>query len=420
MYKLSSAVGYSKKKDKVFYLKFDYIFLFALVSFLAFEVFSGALRYYLSGLGLAGLIYVPKAACLGLSLFYLVKEKSTSVRWVFLLFIPFSAAIALYNGATAKNLLLSAFFFSPLFFSIVAGSFFVRNRVFLWRVFLIFFVISSVGLILDMTTNLPWKGYSYLLNNIDLVANKQWSQLGEDRPSGFSRDSANLGIMISVFSLFVLSLSSRKIIIPVVLVSFFLIYATTYKTAIPAYLLSVMVLLLSRQFASIYAALLLVVGVLLPISSIVFSVSYGYDHSLLYSFVDRMANTWPGFFNQVVEVGTFLLGLGFGAVGRTAAVVPIHGINMTVADNTPLYLFGMFGLFGVFVYIYQLKVIGVIARFSERVNRPVMPVCIFLIVISWTTDLTESAIAMFYIGLIVSLAKNTSKGFVNDNARSAA
>src|SRR3546814_16731680 len=60
-----------------------------------------------------------------------------------------------------------------------------------------------VGIALDMLTSVPWKGYSYMVGEVELSANRSWAFDDIDRIGGFARMSTALSVMIAIYSLFI-------------------------------------------------------------------------------------------------------------------------------------------------------------------------------------------------------------------------
>lgn len=387
------------------------IFFIISTALLLSEVFSGPLRYYLSIFGVAWLVYLPKVACLIFFVISLFYKRFDRTMWVMFFFIPASAVIAVLNNASTINIVASLFFFSPFFFALAASKYINDDR---WKysvLFILLFALCAAGLILDAIIEFPWKGYIYALDKLEITANKQWTQFGVDRLAGFSRNSASLGIMLGVFSLFLYQPKRIVINFGIFVFSLVLIIFTTYKSAIPAYIVAVAMLYSHRMLVKKAGFILVSIGIFLPLLSVIYEFSYiqGYTQSYFNSFHDRLANTWPSYLSQVDNAWTLFFGFGFGAVGTSTIYFPVPGIATSVADNTALYLFGMFGLFGLWLYAKQAVLINTLIRSGLLSNKKPISVMFFLITISLMTDITESVVALYFLGLIVSIGRDNGK-----------
>jgi hypothetical protein len=407
------------KKSDIMTAKVVFVIVSAL---LLFEVFSGALRYYFTQWGVSYVIYLPKIACLIAVLLKTVTLKIKRILPIFILLV--SILISLFNSATLFNIGFSFFVYSPMLFGLLFGKFIeIKQKQILFIVWIC--LISSIfGIYLDSISDLPWKGFVYNIGDVEIQANRQWSAFGEDRIAGFSRLSASLAIMIAIFSIYINAyIKSNLIRYSLFAITLYSVIVTTNKTTVISYLLSFIIyhIFEKRNSLRVIFYSITAVGVALPIIGIFMEYSIKTQglstltKSLLFSFDDRLTNTWPYFYKNITSNNGFLWGTGIGTVGTPISTFPIKelpaikGYSLGVADNTFLYLWGIFGLLGVWLYtrFYWLlkKLVIVHHNFSVALCGIIVCIC----VISWTTDVFEAVVSSLFIGIAISSAMRRDK-----------
>lgn len=383
-------------------------------SLLLFEVFSGALRFYFSQMGLTEVIYIPKVICV---LAVISKIASLKIRkfWP-LIILALSFLIGLFNGATIANIGFSFFAYCPFIFGVLYGKYIEFNPKKFYYIIWTCFILSILGIYLDSTTDLAWKGFSYVIGDVEIQGNREWWSLGVDRIAGFSRLSASLAIMISIFAIYIhVFLRSTIIRLLLIAVTLYSIVLTTNKTAIIAYLigLSIYFILRYHRKVRIIFYLIIAIGVILPLVGVFLQYSIdvsGLDSvakAILFSFDDRLTNTWPNFHNIILKNNGLLWGTGLGTVGSAITTFPIKsltimGVSLGVADNTALYLYGIFGIFGFWLYTRFYWVLNSFLFSKLEYHRALCCIAVSICILSWTTDVFEAVVSSLFLGLIVS------------------
>jgi hypothetical protein len=386
-----------------------------LAALLANEVLSGALRYSLDRAGFPFLIYAAKAAVLLAVLAKLPRLIGSRMFWLVALMLGGSSAMALAHEAAISNIGFAIFVYAPLAFGVLYGNVVERRSNLLCTFLLVAWLVSLVGILVDMATDVPWKGYSYQLAGIDLQGSREWGTYGVDRLAGFSRLSSVLAMMLATFALYVHShVNSRALKLALFVATIGAIALTTTKSVVVAYVFGIGALSM-RWRPNWLAPLLLIsvaIGVLLPLSAVLFKqsgISAGQD-VLLSSLDDRLITTWPGFYEIVEKSGALLTGVGFGAVGSPTTLFPILGQSgnrlggLGVADNLALYAWGMLGVLGVLLYLGLFPLMRRLSLRNTPHARGLLGVTICLCLVSWTTDILEALIPSLFIGLAVSAA----------------
>lgn len=387
-------------------------------SLLISETFAGALRYYLDMAGISALLYLPKLACLAAVGLELPRTRTHSGVWLVLFVVVVSSLLAMLHGASPSNVGFSLFIYVPLLFGLFCGSYLERRVGLLGWVIGLCLLASLIGIALDMFTSVPWKGYSYMMGDVELTANKSWAFGSTDRLAGFARMSTNLAVMIALYSLFLAAfLQSRLLRLVLYPLAFGAIYLTTNKSTAAAYLLTLMMLFLAGYRVPSAAAFFIAVlaGLALPIASLLLNIpqSEAYSASLLASFNDRLINSWPNFIEVIINEGWGVWGAGFGAVGSSAAVFPLAWLELlSIADNTALYLWGMLGVFGVLLYLLLFVLLLRLHDRGPRIRDALLGIVFCTCLIGWATDVLEVTTATLFLGMAIAhvLTPRTASG----------
>ncbi|MGY4491014.1 hypothetical protein [Pseudomonas sp. TE3610] len=387
------------------------IVLLVAISLVVVETFSGALRFFLDQAGLSVLMYPAKAACLALFAVELLNYKGSRSFWVLLVMLAIAAVLGMLNGAAPGNIGFAFYMYSPFLFGLVCGVHLEhRKRALAWIIGLCLLA-SLAGLVLDMYSTVPWKGYSYNVGDTEVSANQAWSTNGVDRIAGFTRLSTTLSVLIAIFSLYLTAfIRSRLVLLAMFATSMAAIYLTTNKSTAVAYgcTLALMPLLRHRLSCRIVFAIVVAIGIILPVIGLTMDFdphAATAQTGFLSSFYDRLINTWPNVVGRHWVQGWSVWGAGFGMVGSTVAALPVYTAFTTiVADNSALYLWATFGFAGLALYFLMLPLMIRLRDKSTRMSRALVSICFCLVLVSWTTDVPEIAVADLFLGLAVSVA----------------
>ncbi|WP_296260649.1 MULTISPECIES: hypothetical protein [unclassified Pseudomonas] len=406
---MSPSPAYVEKPSIMSFDKSTAIVLVA-ISLILVETFSGALRFYLDKAGISVLLYAPKVACL---LFFALELRSFKAGpgvWLSFLVLLLSSAWAVLNGAGAGNFAFALYGISPLLFGLACGDQVIRHkRLFMWVI--AFALVASLGgIVLDKYTNLPWKGYSYSIGGTELSANTTWAAEDADRPAGFARISSALAIIISIFSLYLMTMvRSRMLAIAICAVGLAGVVLTTSKAPVLAFAGAVGLLLITRfrwtTRSAIVAAVVLGMG--LPLIGML----YDFDPnkiataSSLSSIYDRLINTWPNVIRELVSEDRAYSGVGFGLVGSAVAAFPVAGADIfMISDSTVVYLWATFGLVGLFLYALHIPLFFTLADITTRYGRAMLATGFCICIVSWTTDTLEVTLGNLFLGMAIGHA----------------
>lgn len=391
-------------------MAFDKPTLLTLVvaSLLLTETFSGALRYYFDMLGISWLLYLPKVACLAALCLELLRYRGWPLFWLALLGLLTSSQLALMHGAELRNIGFSLFIYIPLLFGLICGRHLELRLSLLRRIIGFCLIASFAGIALDLLTNVPWKGYSYMVGEVELSANRSWAFDDIDRIGGFARMSTALSVMIAIYSLFIAAfIRSRLLRLVLYAAALVGIVLTTNKSTAAAYALTLLMLVVTAyRFASASAFLIAVLtGLALPIASLLLSLdpNAANNGTLLASFADRLINSWPNFIAVITGEGWGWWGAGFGVVGSAGQIYRVPGLELlSIADNTALYLWGMLGVFGVLLYLLLFPLLLRLQERGPRLRNALLPIVFCLCLVAWATDVLEVTTATLFLGLAIS------------------
>lgn len=378
-------------------------------SLLLMETFAGALRFYFDVMGVSWLFYLGKIACLAAVLVEVPSFKASPAFWLVLLLIVLSSQLALLHGASLANIGFSLFALIPLLFGLACGKYLEQRTKLLAWVIGLFLLASLLGIVLDKYTALPWKGYSYMLGETELSGNKSWAFDDIDRIAGFARMSTTLSVMIALYSLFIAAFTpsrlARLLLYSVALVG--IVLSTNKSTAVGFSLTLLLLFISAYRLPCILAfALVTLIGIGLPVASLLLNLDpnsvSGSDY-LLPSLNDRLVNSWPNYIETILGQRWLLWGAGFGATGASVLAFPIANLDLlSIADNTPLYLWGTLGLFGIVLYLLFIPLLSRLHGNGPPIRGALLSMTFCVCIIAWTTDVLDVPIASLFLGLAIS------------------
>ncbi|MGQ7936178.1 hypothetical protein [Paraburkholderia sp. D1E] len=386
-------------------------------SLLLTETFSGALRYYLDQFGLGAALTAPKMLAVAFVLFEMGTRKSTHFLLLPILTVAAYSCVALFHGVPLENILFSYYTWSPILLGIVVHKYIHQRRSFL--LLLLFCAIASgVGVLVNSFRDLPWQGYMYKIGDTQLEGSRDWNAFDVARLAGFARISVSAAIGIALPILYVTpSIKNYIVRNGILAASLIPIYLTTHKASIVALALGGLVLKTYRTkgLVLIVCATLLGAAIWLPFSTTfenyVIDMHDDVDLLLFASFDDRLNNTWPDFIDVATQFANPITGVGFGAVGSSLRIFEVPALlgrgggDLAVSDNTALALWGSFGALGVAIYASLFFVFKRLYSYDVVASRGLIAVAIAIFVIGIFTDIPESLVCMFFIGLIIAQSK---------------
>lgn len=397
------------------------ISLIALYGFLCCEALTGPLRYYLSAVGLASLIYIPKAVLLCAATWSvvpgIVSGKGNASQLFTLLGVVFYVGVCVAYTGRVSQALFGLFSLVPL-----AAAFVCEGAVRKLRYSVVTFATTlwclvALGVVLDFFLTLPWVGATYEVAGSEVAGAREWQTQGVERLAGFSRASFAAAAQLFCLGLFVVSLAKTTAVRSLTwLSSGALILLTTTKTTFAAYALLTLLLPivslpgpklgLTTLVKVAVPPLLALICVALPLS--IFFVDYRMTESsgtvalLLSSFEERLTWMWPDGFTLVEKHGNLLLGRGIGGFGAAQTYYEPSLYNS--GDNLFVYLYGTCGLMALIiitVYAYRATTLNV----SLPWDRTIWLLSVAAITIGWAISAVEEPFVATMFGLTYAYAR---------------
>lgn len=379
-------------------------------------LFEGAIRWGLGSVGLGALIYLRDPLMLlaiGRAVFVFAGGVWVSYRSV-LLWIIFALVILLstWFGPRVPQVLFGTKILIPLVFGVMYGSRFF-GQLHRWRkYFLLLFLATGLGVLGDKFLTYPWEGLSLEIGGAQVSIGRVWYAGEWQRLSGFARASYDAAIFsIVLYIIYSAVVKSHWVRWFAFLFTAVVVLLTTTKGIILA--LAVVGgcemfrarVLLWRAVVGIVGSVFVVLGITLPAVSMYVRPSLVFDSDverlLLYSFFDRMANTWPDALSVIDSFWKFIFGSGIGSIGAAQAYFDFTNYNP--ADNVFVYVFVIVGFAGVALLAYSL----LRALWAKNVGADsvaVKTVAVFVAVYGVTTNLIDNPVVGFCIGSLIGAA----------------
>ncbi|WP_460171192.1 hypothetical protein [Thermus sp. FJN-A] len=378
--------------------------------FLLSEVFGGMLRYYLASLGVAPLIYLPKALlAVGLAGAVLLSLVNKRVSLFFLLVLALAVEFSLVGYAFVGNSLQVTFglwVILPFFYGVLILPSILRVWSRLRPYLLLLWGSAVIGVIINAFHDWPWVGFAYSLGGVEVEGSRAWftAGLGLFRIPGFSRASFEAASQILLLGLSLTFLMRMRWRVLLWLVSGVAIVLTTSKTPLGIWLFLSLMFVLGRlvplRFLRLLPVFFALAGIGLPLSSVYVSYDPKADSAverfLVASFADRLGWMWPMSLQMVVEHGSWLFGRGIGGIGSPQQY--FEPLLYSPADNLAVYLFGLGGVVGLLL----LAAYGLIASLIPL--RTLQDRFFFLLTLAvllegWTVNVMESSFFGMAFGL---------------------
>jgi hypothetical protein len=383
----------------------DEFWVVTLFAAIAGDVLTGAVRYYTALAGVAPLAYAPKLMMV-LCMVLIVVNRPRVSHLLVVLFMAAATCVALANG---RSLSAAGFWFwtiSPVFFAALAPPDALRmlERPRARMAFVGLGVLCAVGVLVNYFVALPWVGTSVSVGGVDVgVSAASW--VGDARRlSGFGRASSSTGLMLGLLATWLLPRFRSPVATALLLIGGGVaIWGTTNKTTLVS-LAFVLVLsrygrLFSVRKACMWAAAVTVVFPFLAYATVVAHGTTALDSGVLYSFEDRIFNTWPLILQAMVKDNLLWFGLGPGGFGAVTIFYPSSaGFNVLYADNMALYVMATFGLVGTILGSFLMAKLLISL---EAESSPAWIMLFFLLSSGVTTDIFESVGCLVFLGVTI-------------------
>jgi hypothetical protein len=219
------------------------------------------------------------------------------------------------------------------------------------------------GIFVNYFYRFPWIGLTVQIGDVDISANREWTALGVQRLSGFSRtsvDAATMILLLYIYLVVVLRGTLSRIV--VIVFSGAAIALTTSKGAVGVFVGTVLllpVLTLTRTTAPRLKGLLVggliaiaAIGAIAPLLSMQIPfprLRVGSTEAWLFgSLLARAWDTWPGALDLLSSQWQLVMGRGIGGIGAAQGIFEPARLN--TADNLFVYLYVTGGVLGAALY----------------------------------------------------------------------
>lgn len=386
--------------------------LFFTTAFLATYAVDAPLRWGLSLVKAAPLIYLRDVGVLLLLLFEILlaarRRKIGKILGFSLLAASFHLALGVLFVGNLVQPLFGLKILLPLFLGIIAGVH-IRDsgrKDLFYKILLIIWGVSLSGVLLQaLHFPMPWKGFSVEIGDMTIEGNRAWTASGVDRLSGFGRASFDTSLILLLFPATFLFYLRWPLRWGVLLASLVGIVLTTTKVTVLATLGAICLLgILSIRFPLSWAVrlpilvacacLTILPPVLLKPGMLSLNLN---DPAIMFafaSFLDRIYNTWPHGYSVIDALPFPFLGRGLGGVG--AAQMYFEAGSFNPGDNLYMYTLIATGSFA-WLYLGLLFFIGLPRKTNKATRMSFFFVCI-IFVLGATMNVIESAAALFLIG----------------------
>lgn len=389
------------------------------------EVLSGPFRFYLEGMGLSLLVYMPKVMALGILFRWIGKYESDRLVLPVLVMFAISGIIALIYGLSIGQIGFGLWIYLYLLFGIPMWVTIQGNEKRFIHSCLVGWLIAVVGVFINSQTTFPWVGFGYTIAGVEVEGNREWSTYDIDRLAGFGRTSINTAgqiLVLSLVALPVLYRRSKVTSVALVLASSIAIILTTAKSVAGAYLICLAIWLISLvpTLAMYTGFVTCLLSMALPFTTLFITyrldISTWWGELLFQSFEERLLFTWPLSLRQIFQNGDPIFGLGLGGVGSAQKNFSNMGpslYDLSFTDSFSLFIFGTFGILGVGILI------ALSYGLCRKISRDVTIVaCVAIaalgsILTGGASDLIEGGIPAIFIGLAISLVVQKNRKVSN-------
>lgn len=392
----------------------DKLIFLGLAIYITTVAFEGPVRFLLSYLKIATLLYARDLISASIILTGLVLKRTNFERQktqlqllIYLLVTTLFATIFLGN-AFFSGLFAIKIFAIFLFGLSAYTSILTYPKHFKYATVALFFI-TAAGVLVNKFYIYPWEGASFesAFGATDM-SRVWWVAGGERRLAGLTRASpVAAGILGLTGVAMLITMKNYWLRLCVMFIGAAGIYLTTSKGLVLAYtgVASIALLPMGSSLRSLagksLATVFFLVGLLAPLISWVVNPGFGFFRSspfLLSSFADRIANTWPATLNNFKHWYNWLIGEGLGGVGLPS-LFSGRTADYTVVDNLHLFLMGNFGLIGSTLFVLFYIRIFKHAQNRRGVSNAAFTVAVMGLGYGIVTNIADDAFSPIAMGL---------------------
>lgn len=400
--------------------RIDICVLVGVMFYLTTIVFEGPVRQLLSFFNAGTLLYIRDlvvAVVIMLTVIVVIANNGTVIGPLFIsIYFLF---LYLFIGLLAGNVTVFAGLFGIKIFAItlfgIALSYHLAAlEPYIYR-FTFFFVVATIlGVIINyFIGKFPWEGQEFeTAFGVATTTREWWTHQGGRRLPGFARASFDAAMIIGIGFAYIISRLTRFRALLIGIICLVAVYLTTSKGMVLALVLLLSWYLTTAGWVRVAIGRIIIGGLLLILIALpLFSCGISSNFNdfaglpgILFSFVDRIVNTWPRSCSLLIEPYSWLVGNGVGSIG-----VPLQ-YNYTArmfspADNLFVYLFvtgGLVWVAGFVMTIFYALVLPTSARkLSDDWCTRIYALLIVILGYGITSNMHEQAFYSVYAGLTI-------------------
>ena len=397
---------------------------FAIIAYITTFVIEAPLRFVLSGLDLALLIYVRDLLLIAVMLAVLAQHAFKGwlepAFWLIAGILSFHALIAFYHELSLFQIMFGLKMYLPmLFIALVYSS--LQGQLGQLRVpVFILFLLACSGVYINSVVAYPWEGLRYIVAGAEIEGNRQWFTTGIalKRIAGFTRTSFEAAVQVLILGGFLVAFLRAPVLKVVVwLMAGVAIVLTTTKGILLAYLVVTVFLIVKNMVPNVgnwYQKALVVpasILVLMPVFPTLIPISINWfdatQRFLFSSFIARMESTWPGAFGLLNQNASEIVGRGVGGIGTAQKV--FEPLLYNPGDNLFVYLYVSFGVFSIGYLLYFMAKLRYLKFQESRADLFIYMVIVSVLIFGLTANVIDSGVLCLFLGMAVAHLINLSR-----------
>lgn len=388
------------------------IILLISILYIASFSFDSPLRYSLSVIHCAALIYLRDVSIIIAILLEILKslERKRIPKGMLIVFAIISIHFCI--GLLVSRNVAQTLFGLKVLLPFVAGTFAATylsktQNAIMGKAFLYLWMATIAGLFLEKSgLKFPWSGFTVGFGDIVVQGNRNWTSVGISRLSGFTRASFDAAIITSTLPFFFMYSFRRSIRILIILISIAAITWTITKGVFLGFLIASIasvILEFKFPFRRAVSISVIIAGFALMITLPLYfeGKTFYTDRSdlvqefLLGSFRERINYTWPDAWTYLQEPLTGIMGVGIGGIGVAQSY---FGNSFQPGDNMFVYLRVVFGIPA---YLYLGYALKKAAKFSSFAKSSALLIAMYFF-FGISMSVIESGVGAFALGFFLS------------------
>ena len=365
--------------------------------------FNAVFRFYLLDSPFFAVVYLPQLLMLLVVLLqaisFLVQRKIKRKLVLLISLLSLALLTGMIYTKTFFQVAMGIYIIVPIFFGYVVYPKF-KSILRFKKYYLVLLVLGITGVIINVYYELPWEGFSYMVNGQEIEGNRFWTSSGTRRLSGFGRSSFETAAYLLFLSLMVVS---KKFKIGILwLITGVAIYFTTTKGIFLAYLIISLFFVVWRYVPYLlkkgFLFFVITANIMIPLTSWIFSIDNLSDIKTLRSFEDRLSRSWPDAYTLITESGNLLTGRGLGGIGVPQNIFEPE--KALPGDNLFVYLAALFGMGSLILYSYLLFSMLKKVKKDSFTYILFYTLSLYIFVYGVTTNIVELPVMAICLGLV--------------------